>query len=545
MPAPQIRRDIEAPPRSGHARDVKDGVDRVAGQLPQRASRGLSGRRGHGHVSALVPTPRAGCARSRLRRRDLYRGSWPTCGGRATAEATRSASPASRRPTTSTCAAGPGLQLRVDSLGQPIGPSDPSRGIRATRRLTTLDLELQEAAERRCARDRTRANARSAAGTSNGGAIVALDPRDGAVRALASYPTYDPSLYVGRVRRARRIRRASRTERTAKAQLPRAQPRDRRRLSAGVDVQAGYRSRCDAGAPDLSRTTRSPARGRTRRTARCFKNWNPYVNEAMTLPTRSRAHATRTSTSSGTGSTDCRPSGATRLQEWASRFGFGTETGSSSAPRAPACCRRRSGARRRSRERPEIDKLWKPATRSSSLSARRTCLSTPMQLARFYAMVANGGRLVTPHLVGSMSSSRPTAPRPADGPAPPHAAAPAADRRRPQALSVVQRGLLLADPRPQRNGDVGVRRLPDRHRRQDGNGREGGRRARLVDRRARRPVLVVRLRAGRRRPSSSSARSSRTAVTAATRPPRPRSKVFQEYFGIKGAFSEIPELTSD
>ena len=35
---------------------------------------------------------------------------------------------------------------------------------------------------------------------SNGGAIVAMDPRDGSIRAMASYPTYRPSLYVGRVR---------------------------------------------------------------------------------------------------------------------------------------------------------------------------------------------------------------------------------------------------------------------------------------------------------------------------------------------------------
>ena len=32
-----------------------------------------------------------------------------------------------------------------------------------------------------------------------GGAIIALDPRDGAVRAMASYPTYKPSVYVGRI----------------------------------------------------------------------------------------------------------------------------------------------------------------------------------------------------------------------------------------------------------------------------------------------------------------------------------------------------------
>src|SRR5262249_43334410 len=61
----------------------------------------------------------------------------------------------------------------------------------------TLDLGVQRAAEQalrygiRVAHD----NQQWAA---DGGAIVALDPRDGAVLAMASYPTYQPSVYVSR-----------------------------------------------------------------------------------------------------------------------------------------------------------------------------------------------------------------------------------------------------------------------------------------------------------------------------------------------------------
>ena len=45
----------------------------------------------------------------------------------------------------------------------------------------------------------SRSRTRTASGRRDGGAIVALDPRDGAVLALASYPTYKPSVYAGRV----------------------------------------------------------------------------------------------------------------------------------------------------------------------------------------------------------------------------------------------------------------------------------------------------------------------------------------------------------
>ena len=103
--------------------------------------------------------------------------------------------------TTTTCAAAPGsAQLRVDSLGRPRGrPSaddepQPGHALRLT-----IDVELQRAAERALAvRDRPRARERGS-GTANGGAIVALDPRDGEILALASYPTFEPSVYVGRV----------------------------------------------------------------------------------------------------------------------------------------------------------------------------------------------------------------------------------------------------------------------------------------------------------------------------------------------------------
>ena len=62
----------------------------------------------------------------------------------------------------------------------------------------TLDIGLQRAAERalRLGIETARAYKSYHA---NGGAIVALDPRDGAILAMASNPTYKPSVYVGRV----------------------------------------------------------------------------------------------------------------------------------------------------------------------------------------------------------------------------------------------------------------------------------------------------------------------------------------------------------
>src|SRR5262249_40663966 len=89
-------------------------------------------------------------------------------------------------------------QPTVDSRGRPktaVQPTTNPRPGYAVR--LTLDIKLQRAAERaiKTGIDAAHADGRWAAA---GGAIVALDPRDGSVLAMASSPTYKPSVYVGR-----------------------------------------------------------------------------------------------------------------------------------------------------------------------------------------------------------------------------------------------------------------------------------------------------------------------------------------------------------
>nr|MBA3348428.1 hypothetical protein [Actinomycetota bacterium] len=89
-------------------------------------------------------------------------------------------------------------QIRVDSLGRPQSAIQtekfpaPGYDVRLT-----LDVELQRAAERALTFGIERA-IDNENWYANGGAVVAIDPTDGAILALASNPTYNPAIFSGR-----------------------------------------------------------------------------------------------------------------------------------------------------------------------------------------------------------------------------------------------------------------------------------------------------------------------------------------------------------
>ena len=91
--------------------------------------------------------------------------------------------------------------------------------------VTTLDLHLQELAEKALQEKAKR------------GAIVIIDPNTGDVLAMASWPTYDPNLFVPSISAAKFQGTAGRSEHSAAA------ARLSFGLSAGIDLQSRSRHR--------------------------------------------------------------------------------------------------------------------------------------------------------------------------------------------------------------------------------------------------------------------------------------------------------------
>ena len=88
--------------------------------------------------------------------------------------------------------------IEVDRAGRPIQYLQDLSPVPGGDLVLTLDSDLQKAAEAALADGINQAHAQNFM-AANGGAVVALDPRTGQVLALASYPTYDPSIWAGGV----------------------------------------------------------------------------------------------------------------------------------------------------------------------------------------------------------------------------------------------------------------------------------------------------------------------------------------------------------
>jgi penicillin-binding protein 2 len=129
-----------------------------------------------------------------------------------------------------------------------------------------------------------------------------------------------------------------------------------------------------------------------------FKNWDPYVNEPMSLVT---ALAQSCDTYFYTVGNRFYEDGQwSRLQQWARTFGFGQATGFDLGGEALGTVP--DPAWRKRTYKSAIDQAWNPGDSIQLAIGQKDIAVTPLQMARFYAMLANGGKLVTPHVVAAV-----------------------------------------------------------------------------------------------------------------------------------------------
>jgi penicillin-binding protein 2 len=291
-------------------------------------------------------------------------------------------------------------QLRVDSLGRQVSKSELRQEPRAGFALRlTIDTRIQRASELALQYGIGLAH-EDGHWAADGGAIVALDPRDGAVLAMASSPTYKPSLYVGEVDR-KKLEPLLDEDAARRANYP-----GLNRAIAGayppgstfkpVTALAGMQEHVFS-AYDSLQCSPVAYYGLDRQK---FRNWNPYVNRPMTLPEALAESCDTYFDEIGNRFYERGPEGRIRLQQWARRFGFGKATGLDIGGESEGLLPTPEWRRRTFRT--DWDRAWNPGDSIQLAIGQKDLLVTPLQMAAFYALLANGGNIVTPYLVSDV-----------------------------------------------------------------------------------------------------------------------------------------------
>tara|TARA_Y100001968_G_scaffold45599_1_gene35710 strand:- start:91915 stop:93717 length:1803 start_codon:yes stop_codon:yes gene_type:complete len=267
-----------------------------------------------------------------------------------------------------------GEMLEVDSTGivqQSLGFKFPESGQDLS---LTIDLRLQMAAE-------------NALASKKSGAIVALDPRTGAIRAIASKPSFDPDFFV-----------KDNISQTAydKLFLSDEKPLLSRALNAYdpgstwkiVTGMAGMES--EAFPPSIQLET-APC---IQYGGHCFPEHNKKGFGVLGYEDAFRLSSNTFFYQVGVGS------GSEALYEAAKKLGFDQFTGVElEQEENKGLVGNRAWAEKGRGWGEPGQTPWIPEDMASASIGQSVIQVTPLQLARAYAVFANGGYLITPHLV--------------------------------------------------------------------------------------------------------------------------------------------------
>ena len=258
-----------------------------------------------------------------------------------------------------------GDQIEVDAAGRRVRtlgtvPPGPGRNV-----WLTLDLELQRAAE-------------EALGE-RAGAAVAMDPWTGEILALASRPSYDPNMFVGALTPAEWVMlsgpESPQHNRATTSQYP----------PGSVFKIVTAAAALEAGKADLQ--SRFWCGGAFRIGGWSLRCWRRQGHGTLDFL---HGFAQSCNVMFATLGQRVGPEGLAAMAE---RFGFGDRCGID-LPEEVDGLVPTSAWKREARGEP-----WYPGDTCQMAIGQGDCLVTPLQVARAFAVVANGGALVQPYLI--------------------------------------------------------------------------------------------------------------------------------------------------
>jgi len=303
----------------------------------------------------------------------------------------------------------PGIaQMRVDSLGRPRSSllltqqPQPGKQVRLT-----IDVTLQQAAQQ-ALRHGIELAIEHEAWYANGGALVAMSPKTGEILAMASEPTFQPGVFVGRAD-PEKLLPFTDDRVAAERNFPALNRATQGLYPPGsvwkpVPALAGMQEKVLAPYENLHCTSEYVFEGEDG-VDYTFGNWKP-ANQWMDVRQALAESCDTYFYELAMRFHDLPPERGSPHQEWAARFGFGEKSGIDVGPEEAGLLptpqwRRETFTKERYPQTWEIERLWKPGDSIQLAIGQKDLLVTPLQMARFYALIANGGKLVTPHVFRS------------------------------------------------------------------------------------------------------------------------------------------------
>ncbi|WP_373479780.1 penicillin-binding protein 2 [Geminocystis sp.] len=227
----------------------------------------------------------------------------------------------------------------------------------------TLDLELQIAAEKALG-DRK-------------GAVVALDPRDGAVLAMVSYPAFDPNIFSGKI-----------TEQIWQEVQAKGYPLINRAVMGFPPASTFKIVTATAGMESGKFSSKAilPTYAYLRVGGTAFGEWNRAGFGPMGFV---RAMAWSSNTFFGQIGNGV---GGETLINWSRKYGFGSKTGIEIPEDTPGLIADNEWKKKR------FNWEWTAGDTVNMSIGQGFTQATPLQIAVMFAVPANGGYKVTPHL---------------------------------------------------------------------------------------------------------------------------------------------------
>lgn len=284
-------------------------------------------------------------------------------------------------------------KVEVDAMGRPKSRAPVGGGrlpVPGDSLVLTLDSRIQKQAERAVAYGINLAHANHN-WSANGGAAVVMDVQTGGLLALASYPSFDPAVWNDGLT-DKEWKRLS----DPKANQPLLNKAYQGVYAPGstfkvIDAVAALEEGVISPYTTFYCNGRFPPTGEIGKAS--WSCWAPGGHGSLDLPNAIAQSCDVYFYNVGYAFYN---RAGTELADWAGRLGLGKQTGLDVAGEAAGLIPTPKWREKYFSD--PIDKLWKPGNSILMAIGQGDVAVTPLQMAVAYAAVANGGKVVRPHL---------------------------------------------------------------------------------------------------------------------------------------------------